>query len=106
MEIKLLYFEGCPSWKKALNNLQIAFSEEGLDFSVDLVEVRSDQEAVGMKFLGSPSFQVDGEDFWPEVRNSYMMNCRLYRTPAGLKGWPSVEMLRQKLMVISHDGDQ
>jgi hypothetical protein len=106
MIIKLLYFDGCPSWKNALNNLQSALSEEDLDLSIHLIEVKSDQEAAEVKFLGSPSFQVDGADFWPEERQSYSMNCRLYGTPAGLKGWPTVEMIRQKLMVISHDGDQ
>jgi len=106
MEIKLLYFDGCQSWKNALNNLHIALSEEGLDFPVQLIEVKSDQEAAVMKFLGSPSFQVDGKDFWPDDRQSYSMSCRLYRTSAGLKGWPTVEMLRQKLQVIRKDRDQ
>jgi hypothetical protein len=100
MVIKLLYFKGCPSWKKALNNLQIALNEEGLDFPVDLVEVKTDQDATALKFLGSPSFQVDDEDIWPEERQSYSMNCRLYSTPAGMQGWPTVEMLRQKLKAV------
>ncbi|MGA9397496.1 MAG: hypothetical protein WBV22_04470 [Anaerolineaceae bacterium] len=106
MEIRLLYFDGCQSWKNALNNLHIALGEECLDFPVQLIEVKSDQEAAGVKFLGSPSFQVDGKDFWPEDRQTYSMNCRLYRTPVGLKGWPTVEMLRQKLQVLRKDEDQ
>jgi hypothetical protein len=106
MVIKLLYFKGCPSWEVALDNLQIALSEEGLNLQVQLVDVKSDQEATALKFPGSPSFWVDGEDIWPEERQSYSMNCRLYRTPAGMTGWPTVEMLRQKLKGLRQAGGQ
>jgi hypothetical protein len=80
MEIELLYFDGCPSWQNALANLQTALREEELDIPIDLSEVKSDQDAAGAKFLRSPSFQVYGEDFWPEDRKTYSMSCRVYRT--------------------------
>jgi hypothetical protein len=105
MEIRLLYFDGCPSWKNALKNLQVAFKEECMDISIRLVNVKSDKEAAAKKFLGSPSFQIKGEDFWPEDQPSYSMNCRIYATPEGLKGWPTVEMLRQKLISITKEKD-
>ncbi|PKO16617.1 MAG: DUF2703 domain-containing protein [Chloroflexi bacterium HGW-Chloroflexi-10] len=100
MEINLLYFEGCPSWQNALKNLQTVLRNEGLAMSINLIEVKSDQKATEMKFLGSPSFQINGEDFWPETRQSYSTNCRVYKTQEGLKGWPSTEMLREKLLKI------
>ena len=106
MEINLLYFDGCPSWQTALANLQTALSEEGRDIAIHLIEVKSDQEAAGARFLGSPSFQIDGVDFWPQDRPSYSMNCRIYRTTEGLKGWPTVDMFRQKLQEIRKDKDQ
>ncbi len=106
MEINLLYFDGCPSWQNAMANLQTALNEERLDISINLIEVKSDQEAADAKFLGSPSFQVNGQDFWPGDRQSYPMNCRVYSTPEGLKGWPTVEMLRQKLLEIRKDKEQ
>jgi hypothetical protein len=98
MEINLLYFDGCPSWKKALTHLQIASMKEKLDTQINLVEVKSALEAADVKFLGSPSFQINGQDLWPEDRQSYSMNCRVYKTNEGLKGWPTIEMLRQKLL--------
>ena len=106
MEINLLYFDGCPSWQNAMANLQTASREERLDISINLIEVESDQEATAAKFLGSPSFQVNGEDFWPEIRQTYSMNCRVYKTHEGLKGWPTVEMLRQKLHEKRKDKEQ
>lgn len=98
MEINLFYFDGCPSWKKALTHLQIASMKEKLDTQINLIEVRSEKEAADVKFLGSPSFQINGQDLWPEDRQSYEMNCRVYATNEGLKGWPTIEMLRQKLL--------
>ena len=103
MTINLLYFDGCPSWNTALTNLQAALKEEQLDYSINPIKVETDQEAATTKFLGSPSFQIDGKDFWPENRSAYSMNCRVYKTSSGLKGWPTVEMLRQKLINIRKD---
>lgn len=103
MEIDILYFDGCPSWQNALVNLHTALSEVRLEVTLNLIEVKTDQEASNAKFLGSPSFQINGEDFWPEARQSYSMNCRVYRTTEGLKGWPTVEMLRQKLLEITNN---
>ena len=97
MKIDLLYFDDCPSWQPALANLQTVIKEENLDVSVHLVEVNSDQEAMDHQFLGSPSFQVDGVDFWPTRQDRFALSCRVYSTSEGLKGWPTVEMLRQKL---------
>ena len=106
MEIKLLYFEGCPSWQNALISLQKIIKDEDLSFPVNLVEVKSDSEAITEKFLGSPSFQVNGQDFWPDDRESYSMYCRIYNTPQGLKGWPTDGMLRQRLLEFLKEMDQ
>jgi len=105
MEINLLYFDGCPSWQIALANLQTALKEVGLDIPINLIKIKSDQDAEGFKFLGSPSFQVNGKDFWPDDRQSYSMNCRVYGTPLGLKGWPTVDMFRQKLLSLKNVKD-
>ena len=106
MKIDLLYFNGFPSWQNGLTNLQTALREEKLEISIHLVEVKSELESTGMKFLGSPSFQIDGQDFWPEDRQAYSINCRVYTTHAGLKGWPSADMLRQKIIEIMEEKDQ
>jgi len=98
MEIELLYFEGCPSWQGALENLKTALAAEGMEASIRLVLVKDNDEAGRLRFLGSPSFRMDGVDWWPEQRKRYNLSCRVYLTPLGLKGAPSVEMLREKLL--------
>ncbi|MEP7136265.1 MAG: thioredoxin family protein [Chloroflexota bacterium] len=94
MKIELLYFDGCPSWQSGLKILQSALKTNGLDVSVDLVQVLDNDDATRKKFLGSPSFRVNGVDLWNEERDMYSMSCRLYATPEGMKGSPTVSMLR------------
>ena len=97
MIIELLYFDGCPSWQGALKNLKTALAIEGIDSEIQLVKVNSDEQAALLKFLGSPSLRVDGVDWWPEERSRYNLSCRVYKTPLGMSGEPSVEMLCEKL---------
>ena len=104
MKIELLYFDGCPSWETGLANLKSAMELEGFETQVELVRVDNDEGATRLKFLGSPSFRVDGVELWPEEREEYTLSCRVYPTPEGLKGWPTVSMLRQKLHLAREGG--
>jgi hypothetical protein len=97
MKIELLYFDGCPSWRNGLKNLETALQEEGLTTSVETVRVTDDEAAARLKFLGSPHFRANGQDLWPEKRENYSLSCRVYSTPEGVKGFPTVTMLRQQL---------
>jgi len=97
MKIEVLYFDGCPSWQTGVDNLQQELRLEGLAWPVELTAVRDDDQAARLQFLGSPSFRVGDQDLWPEERAEYSMSCRVYRTPEGVKGWPSVDMLRERL---------
>jgi hypothetical protein len=97
MQIELLYFDGCPSWQVGLKNLKAALEAEGIETEIRLVKVTGDEDAARLTFLGSPSFQVNGVDWWPETRQRYDLSSRVYLTPQGMKGAPTVEMLREKL---------
>ena len=83
-----------------MQNLMAALETEGLEAEINLVNVRDETQAARLKFLGSPSFQVDGEDWWPEERADYQLSCRVYPTPQGMRGVPTVEMLREKLRAV------
>jgi len=106
MQIELLYFDGCPSWEGGLENLKAALKAEGLESNITLIKVEEDDKAEQLKFLGSPSFHLNGIDLWPEERKRYNLSCRVYSTPQGMKGVPTVEMLREKLRAqnqLTHD---
>lgn len=97
MEIELLYFEDCPSWKTMLENVKSILAEEGLNQAVDLLKVESNEEAELRKFTGSPTLRINGNDLFPPGHKQYALGCRLYQTPDGLRNLPTVEMLRDRV---------
>jgi len=97
MKVELLYFDGCPSWQSGLQNLHSALEANGLDVSLELVQVMDNDDAARKKFLGSPSFRINGVDLWDEERDAYSLSCRVYATPEGMKGSPSVSMLQGEI---------
>lgn len=97
MKIQLLYFDGCPSWEAGLKNLRTALKDENLSASIEMVNMADDDDATRLKFLGSSHFRVDSEDLWHEEREIYSLSCRVYPTPEGTKGFPTVSMLREQL---------
>ena len=68
--------------------------------SVELVQVMDNDDAARKKFLGSPSFRINGVDLWNEERDRYSLSCRVYPTPDGMKGSPSVLMLREAISQV------
>jgi hypothetical protein len=100
IKVQLLYFDGCPSWKEGLRNLEEALALENIRADIDLILIESNDDASIEKFLGSPSFRIDDTDLWPEERESYSFGCRIYITQEGYKGFPSVMMLREKIREI------
>jgi len=99
MKVEILYFDDTPSWQEGLANIEAALLKEKLPGKVDLVLVKDNQQAESLRFLGSPSFRINGMDLWPEERSQYALSCRVYPTSEGLKGMPTVEMLREKIRV-------
>lgn len=103
MKIELLYFDGCPGYKKAERALGAALSVVGNRGGIEpeLVAVNTDDEAERLRFPGSPTIRVDGEDLFPEglaPRAGWHLGCRVYRTPEGLGDHPSAEMIRTRLL--------
>ena len=99
MKIEVLYFDGCPNHKPALERVRQVLAEEGL--SADVFEVNVSEPSIAQKvgFLGSPSIRVNGLDVEPEARTArvYGMMCRTYAVDGRREGLPSREMLRQAM---------
>jgi len=91
-KISILFFQGCPNHRPAVEMAQAIVSECGLEADIEEVEVTSPDGVDRLRFLGSPTVQVNGVDIEPAVRSrtEYAMSCRLYHAPDGL---PSREML-------------
>ena len=99
MKVGILYFDGCATYEAATKTLRAILAEEGLEAEVRLIAVDSDEEAGRLRFPGSPTIRVDGEDLFPVAeREEWRLGCRVYATPQGLRGSPTAEMLREALM--------
>jgi hypothetical protein len=98
MKVEILYFDGCPTYLKAEKTLREILEEQGVDAEVELVAVNTDEGAQEVRFVGSPTIRVDGEDLFPiPDRPEYALGCRMYATPEGLRGSPTAEMLSKAL---------
>jgi len=96
MDITLLYFDDCPNWRVADERLAaIAAERTDLKVTRHLVDTLEEAERVG--FHGSPSILVDGVDVFAGPDAGVGLSCRVYRTPEGLAGAPTVEQLRAAL---------
>lgn len=92
----MLYFDDCPNWRLADQGLA-AITAGWADVKVTRHLVETQEEAERMGFRGSPSILVDGVDLFPEPGAGAGLSCRVYRTPAGLSGAPTLEQLRTAL---------
>jgi hypothetical protein len=81
MRIEFLYFTGCPSWKRALEDLREVMEEMGIDDEIEMVEIKTGEDVQRHRFLGSPSIRVNGRDIEERMANDtdYSMRCRVYR---------------------------
>lgn len=99
MKIEVLYFDGCPNHKPAIERVQHLLDEDGV--SAEVAEVNVNDESIAQKvgFLGSPSIRVNGLDVEPEAQavRDYGMMCRTYAVNGRREGLPSREMLRQAI---------
>lgn len=96
MKVTLRYFDDCPNWRIAAAHLGQLGDERG-DLEVVHERVESDDEAQRLDFHGSPTVLVDGVDLFGRPDGPAGMSCRMYVTPDGLAGSPTLEQLRAAL---------
>lgn len=84
MTVEFLYWEGCPSHPEARELLEEVLEARGVDATVDVREVRTQEEARALGFPGSPTIRVDGRDVDPAgAEDPPSLSCRIYHLPNG-----------------------
>jgi hypothetical protein len=82
--VQLLWWRECPSWEEALVILREEMKAAGIDpGSVDVCEIRTDQDAELEGFVGSPTIRIDGRDIEPPGDEPAGLTCRVYRLADG-----------------------
>ena len=101
VEVELLYFDECPN-HHAVDAHLMALADDFPTMTVShhLVDTPDEAERVG--FRGSPTILVNGLDpFATEADPIGGLSCRVYQTPGGPAGSPTLEQLRAALSVAS-----
>lgn len=93
MDVTLQYFDGCPNWQAAHDLVRQALRDVGSASVVTLQAVPTAEEAEAVGFRGSPTVLVDGVDPFADPAAPVGLSCRMFRTPAGLAGAPTLEQL-------------
>ena len=96
MRVSFLYYEDCPSYDLALERLREVMDEEGIPGEVEVVKVETEEQARELRFVGSPTIRVDGQDIDPPSDPRYALTCRAYRLADDrISPLPSRDMIRQ-----------
>ena len=95
MRVSFLYYEECPSYDLALERLREVMDEEGTPAEVEVVKVETEEQARELRFVGSPTIRVDGQDIHPPSDSHYALTCRAYRLEDDrISPLPSKDMIR------------
>lgn len=89
-----MYFPGCPHSEEVYEHLaHLAEGRHDLHVRRQLVGTPEQTEQYGLH--GSPTILIDGQDAFPSSRAPISWSCRMYETEEGLRGAPSLTMLRE-----------
>lgn len=99
LHVTFLYYEDCPSHDLALGRLRQVLSEEGIEAAVEIVKVETDEQAVQLRFIGSPTIRIGGQDLDPPPPAAQAaLTCRAYRREDGrISPLPPPELIRRGL---------
>ncbi len=103
MKIELLYFDGCPNYEPTKRLIEEAVKDEDLNANIQEIAVNSSQEAMALRFLGSPTVRVNGRDIEPgaERKSDFGLQYRVYRDGNRVLGVPPRRLLHTALLEAS-----
>jgi hypothetical protein len=102
VRVSFLYYEECPSHDLALERLREVMAEEGIFREVEVYKVETEDQARELRFVGSPTIRVDGQDIDPPGDSRYHLTCRAYRLEDDrISPLPSKDMIRRALRSVA-----
>ena len=102
MRVSFLYYEDCPSYDLALERLREVMAEESIPGEVEVIKVETEEQARELRFVGSPTIRVDGQDIDPSRDFTYALTCRVYRLEDDrISPLPSKDMIRRALTSLA-----
>jgi hypothetical protein len=102
VRVSFLYYEECPSHDLALERLREVMVEEGISREVEVIKVETEDQARELRFVGSPTIRIDGQDIEPPSDSRYVLTCRAYRLEDNrISPLPPKDMIRRALRFVA-----
>jgi hypothetical protein len=95
MKVELQYFADCPNWRTTKGLLHSLARERTLEIKCRLVSTAEEAERTG--FRGSPTVVIKGRNPFARGDEPVGLACRVYQTPDGPAGSPTLDQLREAL---------
>jgi hypothetical protein len=98
MRLELLHIDDCPNSDQARERLEEALAALGRsEVTVHMRLLKTPSDIKGTGFAGSPTITIDGADIFPAGAPAEELACRVYHTPQGFSGLPTVDQLTEAL---------
>ncbi len=97
MQITLQHFNDCPNWLTTIERVERAVEATGVPAHVRVELVATPEMAEAIAFHGSPTILLDGVDPFADPGAPVGLSCRIYQTPEGPAGSPTVEQITAAL---------
>ena len=100
MRIEVLYIEGCPNHEPTVTRIKAMLENLGVAGEVVESPINDPGAASTLRFLSSPTVQINGVDVEPSARtsNQFGFMCRAYPNGPRREGIPSRELIREALL--------
>lgn len=91
--VEILHVPGCANLELARRRVREAADRAGAPVDVRERVVTDEALAAEVGMAGSPTILVEGRDVADPGGSGASVSCRLYRTPSGIEGAPSVDAI-------------
>ena len=101
--VEVLLFDSCPNADVATSHAREAIARAGLAADLSVVRIDGPDDAIRLRFLGSPTIRVDGVDVdgAADTRTDFGMQCRVYSVDGRLRGAPPIAWIEAALRGVT-----
>lgn len=97
MDITVQHFNDCPNWLITIERIEQVVEQTDIDATVRLQLINTPEAAEAHNFRGSPTVLIDGIDPFADVDAPVGFSCRVYTTPDGLAGSPTIDQITRAI---------
>jgi hypothetical protein len=101
MRIEVLYVPGCLNYQPAVERGKSVLASESLQVEICGVPVGSEAEAKVLRFPGSPTIRINGDDVEPSQASCTGLTYMLYENRSGV---PTEEVVRRAVSNATRKG--